>query len=185
MQARVATRAMMFAIAGTAASVAVNEVVFNGGEPQSIAVDVLKSFEILLALATILQLYRFYELKEMFQRLTGHLRRNTQLDLQVGLEPVFRQKFFWLEVVLVGLVLPPHCSALVEFKTVQGNNLHYLESIFCIIASLRVYLVWRVVCFRALRRFPRKATVSDQTDVAFDQVSPRPCVFFLELVCDN
>ena len=89
-----------------------------------------------------------------------HLEALQQLDTHVPVEKAFRKAAFWAEV----LACLPHCPPFVTFEIVLYNwsniVMYRAETFFCVINSVRVYLLWPVVRDKVLLSLPRRHTIA-------------------------
>jgi hypothetical protein len=106
-------------------------------------------------------LYYLYWLNVIFKRIDTHLKRGNPLDVGgVPVGEITGNALFWVEFILCGLHLPP--GATFELPI---NNLDYVvvyrgETLFCLVNTLRVYLIARVIADSVLAKLPRRHTVS-------------------------
>ena len=147
-------------LTGTCFSVVQCELIFREGEPGSAVNNVLKFFNTITSLALLALLIRHYRLVELWNRIKMHLEALQQLDTHVPVETAFRKAAFWAEV----LACLPHCPPFVTFEIVLYNwsniVMYRAETFFCVINSMRVYLLWPVVRDKVLLSLPRRHTIA-------------------------
>lgn len=144
-------------------SVVSNELVYQEIDPYSGWVDACKALTVVASLGTLVFLHKLYHVQGLLRCLLAHVlgrRVPSEFSLRRG-----GNMRFWIEALICAPVLPPRCSS--EFGFVQmGNFVAYrAETIFCLFASLRLYLLVRVWKNWVLADLPRKHTVEELLNI--------------------
>jgi len=159
------SRQILLAVAslGTLFSVVQNEIILQGGDPNSIVVNFFKVCNTICSLSMAGLLARHYMLIELFSRIRMHLKALHTLDINVPLAMLLRNGWFWAEV----LACVPHCPPFVTFEIIILNwtNLvmYRAETVLCVYNSMRIYLLWPVVRDCVLVSLPKRHTISTFT----------------------
>jgi len=167
---RLTTFRLLGATAGliaTGFSVAANEYVVQGTDPLSTEVNFIKGCCSITSVICLMLIYRTYLLQERLERIIRHISQLTPLDPDISIFEPFRSRAFLIELAILGVHLPPGVTF--ELGVWNWNNfiLYRGETLCTVVATFRVYLVWRILRDQILLRLPKRHTVSAYTRISF------------------
>lgn len=166
---RLATILAVWGAIGNFLSLWENEYIIGGASPFSLGINVIKGGNTLCSLAMFIVLVRYYWVCALFRSLSNHLDYCVALS-EVTWREVLLIPSLWIEVFVCVVHLPPLISFAWETNSMGNIIVYQAETIFCIANSCRLYLFWRVIRFRVLKRLPKRHTVARCTSVRFNNL---------------
>ena len=163
--ARLRSLIALAGIMGALLAVIQEELVQTGREPYSTPLNVLKIGNMLCSLCLLALLVRYYMMWELFERIVMHLTALHPLDTRVPTSSVYSSWWFRAEAMFFGVFLPPFCSF--ELTTTNWDNIlvYRAETIFAVINSFRVLLVWPILKNKILVSLPRRHTIAGFSNI--------------------
>lgn len=126
--------------------------VVQGVRADSDIVNAWKLCNSVFTLAAVLCVYRYFVLRELFQRIEDHLNRGLVMSTTVRLTTILSKPMFWLELIVMAVHLPPYTSFLWLTDNMGAPHMYRGETVMCLINTLRVYPILRVI--RCVSRLP-------------------------------
>ena len=175
--------AALFGVLGTLFAIVENEFVFAGLEPHAPAMDVIKGLSSLSTVGCLVRgwlcscvaadceqvfIYRIYWTQVLIRRLIKHLHHGAHFDYIISVSHVLDDPLLWVEMIVVGLHLPPFTTFELGSNTMGNYVLYQAETVFCSWNIIRVYLLWRVIADWMVSDIPSKHSIGSFTGVKFD-----------------
>lgn len=136
---------LSFSTLGTVFAVLSNEWVLQSQPVDGPYVNGFKLANSICTALAVASVYRYHWLKDLFIRIEDHLNRGQRLNTDVNFLDVFQSRLFLIEAVAMGLHLPPFCTFIMESETMGDTHLYRGETVLCLINTLRLYSVFRVI----------------------------------------
>jgi len=109
-----------------------------------------------------------------------HLRCCKEYDDNVSLHLVLRKPWFWAEALMCLAHLPVFVTGEVSAEFLGNLIVYRYESIACVVAVLRLYLLWRSIVDKFVAELPDcKLSISTYNGVRFDSA------FFLKKLLNS
>jgi len=119
--------------------------VLQGVPADSQIVDAWKLCNSIFSFFAVVCVYRYYVLRELFQRIDDHLNRGIVLGTDVKVTTIMCMPAFWVEIILMAVHLPPYTSFLWLTDNMGAPHVYRGETIMCLLNTLRIYPMMRVI----------------------------------------
>eukprot|EP00293_Proteomonas_sulcata_P008272 CAMPEP_0184307208 /NCGR_PEP_ID=MMETSP1049-20130417/16019_1 /TAXON_ID=77928 /ORGANISM="Proteomonas sulcata, Strain CCMP704" /LENGTH=389 /DNA_ID=CAMNT_0026619653 /DNA_START=143 /DNA_END=1312 /DNA_ORIENTATION=+ len=131
----------------------------------------------IVTFASILFIYRFYWHKQLLLQVSKHLDYGARMDTFVPAKVIMAKVHFWAEVLFSFPFLPPFVTFEIGFLQLDNFVLYRAETAMCIINSLRLYHLVRLMKDHSLSDLPNKSTVRRFTNQKLQYVFSAKRVF--------
>lgn len=153
---------------GTLMTVAQNEMIMDEQDPLSQNVNIMKILNSLATLLLVIALFRTYWVEMLFRKITSVNHKKG--DPPISKISVLSKPWFWVEVCVCGVHLPPFTTFEAGTYTYGSFCLYRGETLLCLINTLRVYLFWRVMRDNVLSKIPKRITIQQITGIKLNSI---------------
>ena len=178
-RSRLRAWAALVGMLGTVFSIAQNELILRGYDPQDWSINTLKCLNTLCSGALFTCLCRIYMLFELSVRIKMHLTALHPLDIHVSPRVALMNRRFWCEALVSCVHLVPFWTFELVMYNWTNIVMYRAETLGAVFNTLRIYLVWPVIRDQILSSLPKRTSIS-----AFTK-TPMGSAFAAKVIMNN
>jgi len=160
-------RAASFAFAMISLALEVSQAVriFQGALFDSVEINTLKGIDSFVCVLCLAAVYMTHTHSVHAESIDSHVTSGNPLKLFVGPRDVFARPSFWLEVLVLGMHLPPTCTFEMRIDFMPNLVMYRGETLMSLIGSMKQYTFMPIFRELVLRDFRQRHVVSRMTGV--------------------